>query len=235
MGYKESAALHLAAEAGRYLFDVIWRSLLKALQQAGEAGKRAAESLLRHHLLTVEDGNGERLLEAGWRAGLDRILPGTGAGRGCQESWHKWVLEDHIPQVYQTPSRFPGRLTKNGGKPYVIRAGGSVKLAALAGSFECSYHWAEAYLFALKGKLRPEKRSSAVELWQSGAWQGWEDDAGNFWMAVPRSLWQEQSVRDSRGRRVIKQVPYTPAPLPADMLPKIPDLLAPHAGTCGSS
>lgn len=88
-------------------------------------------------------------------------------------------------------------------------------------------------LFALRGKLRAEGRSSAAELHRSGLWRAWEDARGTCWLVVPRSL--EHAQRDSRGKRVTKHLPRAPAPFPADMMPLIPDLLSPSKDLCGGA
>ena len=221
-----------------FLFDVVWRSLFQILEAAGDKGVNAVKSLKRYHFQEVKVG-GSMLWDAAWRVGFDRVLPGTGFGTAAQESWHKNVLMNTIPATYQMPHSFFTCL-QGFVKSRLVWLRNDIDELPLwpsVSTVPTARGQTKHDIFAMKGNLRSEGRSSAKELVASCLCAKHTDVAGNVWYAVPATLWKpaakpkaqplQKSKWQSKGKPAQqKWFPFKPECLPRHVLPLVPGLLS---------
>ena len=73
------------------LFHVILQAIFCRIEEGGQTS--AARALQRQYFTLVSADYAERLWDAPWKSGPDRIMPGTDAGSAPQQSWHRHVLK----------------------------------------------------------------------------------------------------------------------------------------------
>ena len=81
--------LRISRHMPQYLFSFVWTLIFKELQVLGLSA--TCRSLQKQYFEMRTTTATTVLWDAHWRAGPDRIMPGTACGSAPQEAWHRHV------------------------------------------------------------------------------------------------------------------------------------------------
>ena len=217
------SCMYMSRTMPAHLFHVLWSSLLKRME-VDWASPDAANSFATHYLCKEPAEHAESHWSARWRAGYDRLMPGSACGTAPQESWHRCTLKRVMKgKSMSTPADLTKHLQR------IVRT----QLVRLRHENRVLHDWpgphAHVDLACLTDDvgLGVEGRTSAKTLLEQPHWYVLQDEAENHWFLFPRSLLKQDptTTASASARRCPKYVQRDLLPLPPGTLRKMVDLV----------
>ena len=201
---------HSSRFAPKYVFHLAWSSLFGELSE--DVRGRSLLSATQHEYFHQQDD----LWSAYWRAGPDRVAPGTATGSAAQEAWHGHTLKELIPK-HNSPRGLATALNEQIVQPLLqdLR-----KRAASADHFQ---EWPavgqrlDLCVLNSEGEMRAQGRTCATSLLAWGLHHSHQDESGNAHYLIPASRLRNATVDETdypqdRRRPVYVDRPVRPVP-----------------------
>ena len=191
--------MHATRTAPAHAFHVLWRSILRRMRD--EWGCHEAASYYLFEETVGQDAH--ECFTSRWRAGYDRLQPGSACGSAPQESWHKCQLK-RVTRGHraQTPADLAEDLQT------LVRS----RLQYLRQEDLVLDDWpgsnSQVDLSCLTGDaaLAVTGRTSARTLLRDSPWQKWQDSNVNHWFLFARTLLKRDDASEHNPVYVTRHV-----------------------------